>query len=258
MQWAASLVATESDGPPAADVYALGTGLRIPSDLTLATIGALRRSSTVFALPGIDLSGITDSLIVDLSVHYSRNRKRADSYRRMAAVILMSARERPPVSFLTYGNPVVGTEVTRLLCATAAKTRLRVEVVNAPSSIEAVCAILKIDPFQGLQLWEASAVLAQRPCISRDAWLFLMQVPYVGATTATHLLPAHRYDAASLTALRELLVDHYSECHVAYFVRTAMGVHPTAVRRFCLGDLVRSVPANAATLAVPPFMAPAS
>ena len=247
----------ERFGVPDADLYLCGYGLCVPDDITLATVDVMRRVKTVYCLPVPDWPADLPAppCIRDLGIYYSAAGERAASYAQMADELLDAAQRDGPVALLTYGHPFVGMDVTQLVLSGAPST-LRVECVNAPSSIESVCSSLGYDPFHGLSVIEASHLLERQLAdVLPLSWpLFVMQVPYVGATMATHLSSrTHRYDPRSLEHLRDKLVRAYGAEHQATFVRARVLSHPEAVRSFPLSELVTCTPSNAATLVVPPL-----
>src|SRR5262249_34077610 len=140
-----------------ADVYACGLGLNVPNDLTLETVAILLRASSIYALPAVDLARIVPDIPVrDLSSFYCETTIRTTPYNDMADEIVSAACENSPVVFITYGHPSVGTTVTNRLAVKCTKAGLKLRTTNAPCSIEAVCAIMGIEPFDGIQVWDAT------------------------------------------------------------------------------------------------------
>jgi len=234
-----------------ADVYLCGFGLKFPHDLTLETVAILRSVKTIFCLPMVDLAGIAPNAeIVDLTDCYGASLDRALSYQLMADRVLSCA-FAGTVAFVTYGHPSVGTTATRLILDGAKRSGLTTCVTNAPSSIEAVCSQLRIDPFDGVEIWDATAYLLHRRSISADATLLLMQVPYVGSRQATHISDGQRFSADALTALRDHLTNTYGSDHTVHFVRMPVLGYNLSIVTTTTALLDQHVPANAATLVVP-------
>ncbi|MFI6168952.1 SAM-dependent methyltransferase [Nocardia sp. NPDC051052] len=238
---------------PNVDLYILGYGLTVPGDLTLSTVAALRHSRRVFMLPKVLIDDFVNEPPVDLARHYGIGDLRQDSYRIMADEVLAAVDEEPPVAFITYGHPFVGCRVGHILFREAVSRSIKMYVGNAPSSIETVCSELGIEPFSGLQIWGSDQYLRRKPQLDRSGWLFLMQVPYVGTVTATHLMAETRYDESSVLELKSLLTAQYPSDHIAYFVRASMVGLPTSIRRFYLKDMVEAIPQNGATMVIPPI-----
>lgn len=237
----------------AGSISIVGLGLQVPDDLTIGTLRELNRADVVMALPASPLRPLVDAeRLIDLSELYDSSKSRRSTYEAMTSAILGAAGQQR-VCFATYGSPVVGTDTTQAILRQAPDRGIAVQVLNAPSSIEAVCATIGLDPFSGIQIVEASIYLSRPSHWSVDSWLLLQQVPYVGSSCATHQTTGIRYETHALDRLQKLLTARYGERHQAAYVRTQMQSWPEYVEMLELRHLSRRTPGNAATLVIPPL-----
>jgi uncharacterized protein YabN with tetrapyrrole methylase and pyrophosphatase domain len=240
--------------PPRAAVYICGIGLRVPHDLTLETIACISASNKVFGLP----AGVIPNLwpgadVVDLSVLYSEDVSRDLTYREMAAQVIESAIHDPPVAFVTYGSPSVGTDPVRYIRSLSSQHGLSTHEALAPSSLEALCSLIGLDPFNGLQIIEATRLVQQPGLLSTKLWTFLMQVPYTGQLTATHdVTVGMRFDAVAIQALTRLISRAYSPEHECLFVRAPIHDYNLAASITRADAIAENTPTNSATLVIPP------
>jgi uncharacterized protein YabN with tetrapyrrole methylase and pyrophosphatase domain len=152
------------------DIYVAGLGIRGIDQVTRETEAAFRRSNEILAVPTLPavLEYLKDmcATVTDLHpVSYRENENRIDAYDTMSSMVLNAALDHPPVSFATYGHPLVYVYPTRQIINAAPFLGLTVRVLPAVSSLDSMFVDLDFDPaINGLQMYEATDVLIrQRP-----------------------------------------------------------------------------------------------
>jgi hypothetical protein len=234
---------------PDADIYLVGGGMRLPNDLTLEGLAALRRCHRVFGDPAIDLTGYGVPEMVDLGILYRADLEWGETYRAMVDTVLRSAADRSPVAYFTYGSPVVGFPPAHLLLRQEPRHRFHVHVSHAASFLDAIWAELHADPFRGAQIWSAQRFLDN--CVEPYLYapLILAQATAVGIRRQ----PTER-QARDLVALRDYLLRFYAAGHVVLFVWSDSFAGP-AVQHWTRLDQLAQAPldAPAPTLVIPPM-----
>lgn len=223
---------------PAVDIYILGAGVKTPDQLTLETLGALRRCNVVYTIYPLTeneclqlgISGAIRSLwhLFEASVI------RRDTYKMVAETVLKAASLERPVAFLTPGNPIVSDSVAQELLSAGPERGFRVRLLPAVSSLDTVMAVLGFDVSPGLQIYDSSWFVASNiaPCIHIPC--LLLQVTTFGTWFSTM---GRRLRAGALIELRDYLLRFYPSDHVIVFVQSGTRFSRKETRRVPLGDL---------------------
>jgi uncharacterized protein YabN with tetrapyrrole methylase and pyrophosphatase domain len=230
-----------------ADIYVVGYGHRVPDDLTLEGIGALRRSRHIFALPPLGQKELDLPHMIDLTSFYGPRRLRRDTYVDIVESVISAAREDPPVAFVTFGSPVVGVFPAHLFISAGPAHNLRVRVCSGVSFLEGIWTNLNIDPFDGFLVWNATAFLGLKAEPPTAAHLLLVQVPFINAVTGP---PTGGWQPVDLRPLRDHLLKFYDERHQVSFVRVESNELPGQVISLPLRDLA-TAPIDLSSLLVP-------
>src|SRR5205823_11514314 len=85
---------------------------------------------------------------------------RRDAYAAEVAAILEAAMQGKPVAYLTVGNPVFFDSVTQGLLEAGQERELDVRIVAGISSIDTILVDLQRDIAPGLQIYDATALVA--------------------------------------------------------------------------------------------------
>lgn len=176
---------------PEVDVHVIGCGMRLPNDLTLEALAVLRCCKRVFGAPPIQAPEFGVPPMENVAGLHARDEA------AIAAAVLDAAGDDPPVGFATCGSPVVGTGVAHRIIELAGERGLSVHVTNAVSSFDGLCADLNIEPFFGVEIWEASTFVRRAIEPRRDAHLVLPGLAPVSGELAKlrdHLLRVYPPD----------------------------------------------------------------
>lgn len=188
---------------PEVDVHLVGYGDRPPNDFTLETLAVLKRCTRVFGLPPIVATAFGVPPMEDLREHCVPDRSARDAHEAMAEAVLVAAAMDPPVAIATYGSPMVGTYAAHRIIELAPQHGLTFHVTNAVPTFDRVWADLNIDPFVGLEIWEAAAFVADAVAPGARGHLLLVNTGQLdGADLREHLLRfyAAEHEVVRLTA----------------------------------------------------------
>ena len=220
-------------------VYAIGLGIRIPDHLTVEALDALQRCRRLFSiLPGTILSPLPTDItakIESLEPHYVPGVLRRDAYQRQVSVILDACTPESPVGYVTSGNPVFFDSVTDGLRVECERRGIEFRLVAGVSSIDAILVDLCCDVAPGLQIFEASSLLAFEIEPRTDLAAIVMQPNVFG----TSFVVANRQiSAEAMRPLREYLLRFYPPDHPVTYVTSAVrpGV-ASDLEQFPLGEL---------------------
>jgi len=83
-------------------------------------------------------------------------------YRRVARTVVAAAR-RGPVVYAVPGHPLVAETPSRYILEDVRQEDIEVEILPAPSFLDAVFAALRLDPVAGVQLIDGLNIAAQQP-----------------------------------------------------------------------------------------------
>lgn len=101
----------------------------------------------------------------------------ADVYERIAETVVDLARRPEGVIYAVPGHPLMGEASSARILELAAESQLPVRVIAGLSFLEPVTTALRVDPFDGLQICDAT-LLAQRhhPNLDPDVAALIVQV----------------------------------------------------------------------------------
>lgn len=143
----------------AAEIYVIGLGPGGRQDLPPENL-ALMRGREVYLRtavhPVVEHLRAEGVIVRPLDRFYEEADSFDEVYRRMADFLLAeAAKGGEPLLFAVPGNPLVGESVVRLLLERSPAAGVKVRIWPAPSFLDAVCALLGIDPAQGLLVADA-------------------------------------------------------------------------------------------------------
>jgi len=225
----------------AVDVHVVGLGIvgldhvTREAERTLASV-----NEVLFVDRGVATRAWLESLgprVTDLSSAHVESGERTDAYRWMAARVVTAALERAPVAFALHGHPLVFAYPPFLIRDLARALGLSVVFQPGISALDAILAVLGIDPSPaGLQTYEATDLLLRARPLMDDVPLLLWQVGNVESCLHT----ARRSRPERFERLRDHLLGTYPPTHVARAVYCSP--HPlmeSVVRDVPLGELPR-------------------
>ncbi|MGC7102945.1 SAM-dependent methyltransferase [Amycolatopsis lurida] len=213
---------------PEADIYLVGYGMRLPNDLTLEALAVLKRCTRVFGIPPIHAPDFGIPAMDNLFLRYGADKSRHQTYQEWLDIVLDAAAEQAPVALATYGSPMVGALVNHRILAEAPSRGLTTHVTNAASSLEGIWADLNIEPFYGVEIWEATVLVNQKIEPNTKANLMLPQAPVFGIQHGPDLATGLPMKTSStITALRDHLLRFYPTDHPVRYIETGSGTRAT-------------------------------
>ena|ERR1700676_2487145 len=240
------------------DLYVIGLGVMIPDHVTIQATRAMSQCAKLFSivqesprlwLPPDKLGQIE---VINALQWYEEDRLRSENYERAARTIINALGGGMCAGYVTYGNPMAYDRVAQNLLQYAQEEGLVVQVVPGISSFDTILCDLRLDMAPGIQIFEASWMLACRiqPCI--DVPVLLMQVGAFGSLR-THY--TKRQNGSSLIDLVEYFCKMYPRSHQVSLIRsTGQEDHPAVVRDISLGNLCEATAEDlsGASLYIPP------
>ncbi|WP_090399549.1 nucleoside triphosphate pyrophosphohydrolase [Natribacillus halophilus] len=156
-------------------------------------------------------------------------------YEHIAEAVIGAAEvSRDGVRYAVPGHPLVAEETVQLLLAAEAKGRVSVTVVGGGSFLDPVFTALRIDPNDGFQLLDATALTAE------------------DITLKQHLLVSQLYDSYIASEVKLTLMAHFPDDYAVTLVKAA-GTPDEDVRTLPLFELDREMDvSNLTVLYVPP------
>lgn len=212
---------------PEADIYIVGYGNRMPNDLTLEALAVLKKCRRVFGIPPINAPEFGIPKMESLWRLYSHDKPRRETYQEWLDLVLDAAAE-PPVALATSGSAMVGALVTHRILEEAPRRGLTVHVSNAASFVDGLLADCNIEPFFGLEMWEATAFVRLEITPNVKANLLLPQAPLYNVTTGVNTKDVTIETSSMVSRLRDHLLKFYPPEHRVHFVWTGSGVGATA------------------------------
>jgi uncharacterized protein YabN with tetrapyrrole methylase and pyrophosphatase domain len=214
-------------------------GVSLPDHLTVETSHVLATCTRIFTLvrepPAVWLpSGAVDIPVINIFDMYAEGALRTDNYERVANHIIRALDETEVVGYVTYGNPFVYDSVSQHLARHAERLAIPFRVVAAISSIDTLLCDLRADMAPGIQIYEASWLVAAQIPLNVTAPAILVQLGTFGS------FRAHYRDQQSiqpLTALSEYLCSLYPPSHGVVLVRSRDRMQASEIRRMALAQL---------------------
>jgi precorrin-3B methylase len=240
------------------DIYVVGLGIMGVRHVTREAEDCLRASRTAYFVDhGFGIPQYLANLgprPIALLGEYAEGRNRIETYRKMAAIVIDAALSDPPVCFATYGHPTVFVYPSLLIQRAAAVLELRVHVVPGISIFDAAFIDLGLDPgLTGLQIFEASTLLADKRTLQSDVPCLLLQVDSVESAFYTRRLSRPE----RFMGLQEHLLRFYpAEHEVVTLFSPTFPILPPIINRFALRDLPEhcASTAQSGTMYIPPML----
>lgn len=223
------------------EVYIVGLGLRIPEHVTGEAREALSQCSRIYAIvqerPDLWLNSSDPNRteVINLLSLYTENAVRKDNYDRATETILSAAKDSGPIGYVTYGNPMAYDSVAQSLVLRGKELGLRIKVLPGISSIDTLLCDLGLDLAPGIQICEASWMVAAGIIPQPSYALLLVQIGMFGSLrTHYQTLP----NPKSLDSLSAYLIRFYPRTHSVFLVRSAGGRESVArIREVQLGKI---------------------
>ena len=223
---------------PLPNIYIVGAGIRIPQHFTLEALDALSACQEIYAIlhPSMEASLPLElaAKIRSLWSFYKPGASRRQVYNSEISTVLDAAIQQKPVAYLTPGNPVIFDSVTHGILQGAQDRNLAVRVIPGISSIDSILVDLRRDIAPGLQIFDASFLIAKKIILRPDIPCLLMQLT---AFCTNYVTVGYQPLAATYAPLREYLLSFYPGEHELMYITSAVRKHSKArITRFLLRD----------------------
>ncbi len=223
------------------DLYIIGTGVSFPEHLTKQAVDAMASCCKLFSivqeplLPWLPAEKREGVEVINLLDSYVDGSIRMENYNRAAAMVLEAKGDGRPVGYVTYGNPMAYDSVAQIIARKASELGRPARVIPGISSLDSILCDLQVDMAPGIQVYEASWLMAFQVVPRVDTHVILVQVGSVGSYRAHY---GQRLDGGTLGGLIDHLTSVYPKNHRVSLVRsTASGEHPEKISSFTLERL---------------------
>ncbi len=224
-------------------LFIIGLGVNIPDHTTVEASRCMQACRRIYSIvqesPAIWLPEYVGPKpqVVNVMDMYRDGVLRTDNYERAAKTIIDALTETSPVGYVTYGNPLVYDSVAQSLVRYAVQAEIPFRVVAGLSSIDTLLCDLRVDMAPGLQIYEASWLVAAGIELRTDTAAILLQIGAFGSLLAHyHTLP----EPASLSGLVSYLGQFYAHSHRCFLVRSSsMRDRLSNVREVEIGNLCK-------------------
>jgi uncharacterized protein YabN with tetrapyrrole methylase and pyrophosphatase domain len=244
---------------PKPDLNIIGLGVKIPDQITAEARDAMARCSRIFAIvqePPLEWlpTGTSEPIsVTNVLGLYAEGALRTQNYDRVADIIFQSLRDTKSVGYVTYGNPLAYDSVAQNLVRYARQAEIPVRVVPGISSVDTLLCDLGLDMAPGIQVYEASWLVAARIRLEVTVAAIVLQVGSFGSLRTNYRV---RPEAASLNLLAEYLTQFYPKSHELSLVRSSGAAQQSPhIKKTLLADLctVHSEDLLNSSLYVPPL-----
>jgi hypothetical protein len=224
-------------------LFVIGLGVKIPLHTTAEARLALSACTRIYSIiqepPDLWLPPAgQDVEVIDLMRMYNEGALRTENYERVAETIIEAVNETQCVGYVSYGNPLAYDSVAQSLVHSAGEAGLPFRVVAGISSIDTLLCDLGRDMAPGLQIYEASWLVAARIPLQTDIAVILLQLGTFGSLRTHYKEPP---SPAALSGLLTYLGRFYPLSHQVFLVRsTNHGDRPSNIRVLNLGDICSS------------------
>lgn len=233
-------VTTRADVAGEPQLFVIGLGVKIPDHATLEAQSAISDCKRVYSIvqepPNLWLPSSAQSTeVIDVMGMYNEGALRTDNYERVAKTIIEALNETRPIGYVTYGNPLAYDSVAQNLVSHATQAGLPFQVVAGISSIDTLLCDLGRDMAPGLQIYEASWLVAAQIPLQADIAVILVQLGAFGSVRTHYREPP---SPVALAGLVTYLARFYPPSHGVFVVRSASRTdRQGGVRAVALGDL---------------------
>jgi precorrin-2 methylase len=221
-------------------LYIVGLGVKIPDHVTVAAFEALARCERIYTIvqhpPArwMPAGAHANCEVINLMSRYVEGAVRHENYERVVREILKGLNETRPIAYVTYGNPLSYDSVAQALVQRAPRFDCRVEVVPGISSIDTILCDLGVDMAPGVQVYEASWLVATRTPLNVSVAAILLQLGHFGTARAHY---RERRGVETLTGLVAYLSQFYPVSHNVHLVQSGDGFAGTLIRQIQIAEL---------------------
>ena len=222
-------------------LYVIGLGIIIPDHSTKQALNAMSSCVRLYSIvqepPALWLPPASASPIevVNVLEMYVEGSLRRENYDRVAKRILLAAEQTGPIGYVTYGNPMAYDSVAQHLAKHSIEAGIPIEIIPGISSVDTILCDIGADMAPGLQVFEASWLMAHEVELRVDTAAILVQVGTFGSLrTRYKTQPA----GSSLSELVDYLTRVYPPSHSVSLIQSPNRLGQKArIRTIALGEL---------------------
>ena len=220
-------------------LYIVGLGVRVPDHTTMEAAAAFARCDHIYTIvqqpPSMWLPRDAQRVsVTNLLEMYVEGALRNENYDRVSRRIFDALESHRTIAYVTYGNPVVYDSVTHRLIRLATDAGVAARIIPCVSSIDTLLCDLEVDMAPGLQVYEASWMVAAEVTLNVSTAVILVQLGTFGSLRAHY---RQRPTARSLVPLSEYLQAFYPPSHLVALVCSGSPQGGAKLRRVALSDL---------------------
>jgi hypothetical protein len=237
-------------------LYVIGLGIRIPGHTTIEAAHAMSQCMRLYSivqepaawwLPPRHIS----VPIVSLLPMYVEGELRTSNYDRVANAVFTGLEEVSTVGYVTYGNPLAYDSVGQKLVRDARTAGIACRVIPGISSVDTILCDLGRDMAPGVQIYEASWLVATGAPLNISVATILLQLGHFGSDRAHY---RERRPADALAPLVGYLGRFFPNSHEVFLVQSASGDRAPMITGVALGRLSEvTVSQWAESIYVPPL-----
>lgn len=242
----------------ATNIYLLGSGILGSLHLTEETKQALQISKHIFVL-NPDTSLIEDfketyssAQVHDMAYLYKDELYRQDVYKKISELIIETAKDNGPVSFIVHGHPLFLVSASEYTIDLAKENNLSVKILPGISSFDTLMCDLKIDYGYALQFFDSTTLINHNWSLNTEVPLLIFQL----STTNNKEIMLGEINGSALSPLKEHLIKFYPEEHEAYIIHSATQILEISdIRKIKIQDITSKeiLLNNRPTLYIPPI-----
>jgi uncharacterized protein YabN with tetrapyrrole methylase and pyrophosphatase domain len=223
-------------------LYIVGLGIKVPDHVTVAASKALARCERVYTIvqqqPALwmPVRPGANAEVINLMGRYVEGALRLENYQRVVKEILNGLEGARAVAYVTYGNPLSYDSVAQALVREVPQRNCGVEVIPGISSIDTILCDLGVDMAPGIQVYEASWLVAAEAPLNVSVAAILLQLGHFGTARAHY---RERRGAETLAGLVAYLSRSYPLSHRVHLVQSSDGSEGTLIRQLPIAELAK-------------------
>ncbi len=168
-------------------LFIIGLGVKIPDHITRQASATIERCDRIFTIvqepPGRWMPPECRMKIPVTNTFnmYVEGAMRSENYQRVAETIFGALQTSKTVGYVTYGNPMAYDSVSQALAKAAQGAVIPFEIIPGISSVDTILCDLALDMAPGIQVHEASWLVAAQIKLDPSNAVILLQLGTFGS-----------------------------------------------------------------------------